>query len=64
MPTDLLHFIAYHHDRHTREHTHLGSFETCPRCECRRARQIEIYLILTGQWIAAAYGWLATGGRG
>lgn len=57
-------FVAYHHDRHQREHAHLGGFDTCPRCGCRRARQIEIYLILTGQWVEAAYGWLVTGGRG
>lgn len=63
MLTDLLAFVSYAHTQHQAD-GHRDCFECCRRRNCRRARQIEIYLILTGQWVEAAYGWLAAGGRG
>ena len=60
---DYLAFIAYAFNRHAHE-GHRSDFEICHRATCRRARQIEMYLILTGQWVELALGWLAVGGRG
>lgn len=60
---DYIEFISYAFRRHCRD-GHAGDFEHCRRQMCRRARQLEIYLILTGQWIDAAYSWLAEHGRG
>lgn len=53
----MLEFINYAYDRHLGD-GHRGDFETCPRRTCRRARQLEIYLILTGKWLNAAYNWM------
>lgn len=63
MLSDLLAFVHYARERHVRD-GHRAGFDGCQRRMCRRARQIEVYLILTGQWIEAAYGWLVEGGRG
>lgn len=63
MTSDLLAFILYAFERHLHD-AHRADFETCQRRTCRRARQLEVYLILTGQWVEVAYGWLVVGGRG
>lgn len=53
----MLEFINYAYGRH-RHDGHAAPFDTCPRRTCRRARQLEIYLILTGKWLNAAYNWM------
>lgn len=63
MTAAMLEFVNYAWQRHNRD-GHLSHFDCCPRRLCRRARQLEVYLILTGQWAEAAYGWLVEGGQG
>jgi hypothetical protein len=63
MITDIIAFIFITHSNHWSDH-HNTDFEVCQRTTCKRARQLEVYLQLTGQWVEAAYGWLAVGGRG
>ena len=57
MNRDILAFIAYAFNRHCRD-GHNADFELCQRRTCKRARQLEVYLILTGQWLDAAYEFL------
>ena len=63
MNEDILAFISYAFNRHCRD-GHNADFELCQRRTCKRARQLEIYLVLSDQWIEAAMGWLAIGGKG
>lgn len=53
----ILAYINYAYERHSND-GHRADFEVCPRRTCRRARQLEIYLILTDQWLRAAYNWM------
>lgn len=55
---DYIEFINYAFLRHLREHPR-ADFETCSNRTCRRARQLEIYLILAGRWADAVVGWLS-----
>ena len=57
MNRDMLAFIAYAYNRHCCD-GHLSEFDYCQRRTCKRARQLEVYLTLTGQWLDAAYEFL------
>lgn len=53
MITDIVTFILYAFEQHRRD-GHAGGFDGCRRRNCKRARQLEVYLILMGRWVEAA----------
>lgn len=57
MDQEIIDFITYYLDKHYRE-GHRPAFEVCPHPGCRRARRLEMYLLLTGRYVAAKMGWL------
>lgn len=57
MNQEIIDFISYYVEKHHRE-AHRPAFEVCQHRGCQRARQLEVYMLLTGRYVPAKMAWL------